>query len=118
MQENGVDPAVLNQAIWAFPQLAAIATSFAPGRTSSSGTSTLGAGHGGHALLRRNHGSAGLRDAAASYEVYAQADQLVTVIAELLFGQAVQGTHLVAGRLFTPRNTATMPAVWSRDDKD
>lgn len=60
----------------------------------------------------------GYIDVAASYEAYSQADQLVTVIAELLAGQKVQGTHLVPGRLFTPQNTATMPAVWSRDYKD
>ncbi|HET6411033.1 MAG TPA: sugar ABC transporter substrate-binding protein [Anaeromyxobacter sp.] len=60
----------------------------------------------------------GYIDVAASYEAYAQADALVTVIAELLAGQKVQGTHLVPGRLFTPQNTAAMPAVWSRDYKD
>ncbi|HET6439718.1 MAG TPA: sugar ABC transporter substrate-binding protein [Anaeromyxobacter sp.] len=60
----------------------------------------------------------GYIDVASSYEAYAQADALVTVIAELLAGQKVQGTHLVPGRLFTPQNTATMPAVWSRDYKD
>ncbi len=60
----------------------------------------------------------GYIDAAASYEAYAQADQLVTVIAELLAGQMVQGTHLVPGRIFTPANTASMPNVWSKDYRD
>ena len=60
----------------------------------------------------------GYIDVAASYEAYAQADELVTVIAELLAGQKVQGTHLVPGRLFTPQNTAKMMDVWSRDYKD
>lgn len=60
----------------------------------------------------------GYIDASSSYEAYAQADALVTVIAELLAGQKVQGTHLVPGRLFTPKNTASMPNVWSRDYKD
>jgi ABC-type sugar transport system substrate-binding protein len=60
----------------------------------------------------------GYIDVAASYEAYAQADSLVVVIAELLAGQKVQGTHLVPGRLFTPANTAAMPNVWSRDYKD
>jgi ABC-type sugar transport system substrate-binding protein len=60
----------------------------------------------------------GYIDAAASYEAYAQADALVVVIAELLAGQQVQGTHLVPGRIFTPENTASMPNVWSRDYRD
>ncbi|MGA2763066.1 MAG: sugar ABC transporter substrate-binding protein [Spirochaetia bacterium] len=60
----------------------------------------------------------GYIDIASSYEAYAQADSLVVVIAELLAGQKVQGTHLVPGRLFTPANVATMPNVWSRDYKD
>jgi ribose transport system substrate-binding protein len=60
----------------------------------------------------------GYIDIAASYEAYAQADELVNVIAQLLAGEKVQGTHLVPGRLFTPQNVDTMKDVWSRDYKD
>ncbi len=60
----------------------------------------------------------GYIDIASSYEAYAQADELVTVIAQLLAGEKVQGTHLVPGRLFTPQNVDSMKNVWSRDYKD
>lgn len=60
----------------------------------------------------------GYIDVSASYEAYAQADALVTVIAELLAGQKVQGTHLVPCRVATPTNLAAMKDVWSRDYKD
>jgi len=60
----------------------------------------------------------GYIDVSSTYEAYAQADALVTVIAELLAGQKVQGTHLVPCRVATPGNLAAMPNVWSRDYKD
>lgn len=60
----------------------------------------------------------GYIDVDATYEAYAQADALVTVIAELLAGQKVQGTHLIPCRVATPTTLAAMPGIWSRDYKD
>ncbi len=58
----------------------------------------------------------GYIDVSATYEALAQADALVTVIAELMAGQKVQGTHLVFTRIATPKNLATLPNVWSRPE--
>lgn len=60
----------------------------------------------------------GYIDVAATDETYAEADALVAVVADLLAGQKIRGSHLVPCRIATPANLATLPNVWSRDYRD